>query len=60
MLSAIKTKVSLENDDPAFQNFQFQQHVERLDKLSQQDKLSKFCIDAGFLSVVETGQYIMT
>ena len=30
------------------------------EKLSQQDKLSKFCMDAGFLSVVENGQYFMT
>ena len=28
--------------------------------MSQQDKLSKFCLDAGFLSVVEIGQYFMT
>ena len=28
-------------------------------KLSQQDKLSKFFMDAGFLSVVENGQYFM-
>ena len=60
MLSAIKTKVSLENDDPACQNFLFQQYEERIEKLSQQDKLSKFCVDAGFLSVVENGQYFMT
>ena len=31
-----------------------------LKKLSRQDKLSKFCMDAGFLSVVENGQYLMT
>ena len=31
-----------------------------LKKLSQQDKLSKFCKDAGFLNVVEIGQYFMT
>ena len=33
---------------------------ERIEKLSQQDRLSKFCMDAGFLSVVEIGQYLMT
>ena len=60
VLSAIKTEVSLENDDPAHQNFLFQQCEERLEKLSQQDKLSNFCMDAGFLSVVENGQYFMT
>ena len=41
-------------------NFLFQQYEERIEKLSQQDKLSKFCMDAGFLSVVENGQYFMT
>ena len=57
VLSAIKTEVSLESDDPAYQNFLFQQYEERIEKLSQQDKLSKFCMDAGFLSVVvEIGQ----
>ena len=60
MLSAIKIEVSLESDDPAYQNFLFQQYEERIEKLSQQDKLSKFCMDAGFLSVVENGQYFMT
>ena len=37
-----------------------QQFEERIEKLSQQDRLSKFCMDAGFLSVVENGQYFMT
>ena len=60
VLSAIKAEVSLESDDPAYQNFLFQQYEERIEKLSQQDKLSKFCMDAGFLSVVENGQYFMT
>ena len=41
-------------------NFLLQQYEERIEKLSQQDKLSKFCMDAGFLSVVENGQYFMT
>ena len=60
-LSEIKTEVPLENDDhPANQNFVLQQHEERIERLTQQDKLSKFCMDAGFLSVVEDGQYFMT
>ena len=60
VLSAIKTEVSLESGDPAYQNFLLQQYEERIEKLSQQDRLSKFCMDAGFLSVVENGQYFMT
>ena len=61
VLSAIKTEVSLESDDPAYQkNFYSNKYEERIEKLSQQDKLSKICMDAGFLSVVENGQYFMT
>ena len=40
VLSAIKTEVSLESDDPVYQNFLFRQYEERVEKLSQQDKLS--------------------
>ena len=60
VLSVIKTEVLLDCDDPAYQHFLLQQFGERIEKLSQQDKLSKFCMDAGFLSVVENGQYFMT
>ena len=60
VLSVIKTEVPLDCDDPAYQDFLLQQYGERIEKLSQQDKLSKFCMDAGFLSVVENGQYFMT
>ena len=60
MLSAINTEVSLENDDPAYQIFLLQQYEERIDRLPQQDRLSKFCMDAGFLNVVEIGPYFRT
>ena len=60
VLSVIETEVPLDCDDPANQDFLLQQYGERIEKLSQQDKLSKFCMDAGFLNVVEIGQYFMT
>ena len=60
VLSAIKTEVSLDRDDPTNQDLLLQQYGERIEKLSQQDKLSKFCMDAGFLNVVEIVQYFMT
>ena len=60
VLSAIKTEVSLDCDDPANQNFLLQQYGERTEELSQQDELSKLCMDAGYLSVVEIGQYFVT
>ena len=60
VFSEIKTEVLLKNEDPANQNFLLQQYEERIERLSQQDKESKICMDAGFLSVVEIGQYFMT
>ena len=60
VLSEIKTEVPFENDDPAYQNVLLQPYEERIERLSQQDRLSKFCTDAGFLSVVEIGQYFVT
>ena len=60
VLSEIKTEVSLESDDPACQDLLLQHYGERIERLSQQDILSNFCMDAGFLSVVEIGQYFMT
>ena len=60
VLSAIKTEVPSDCDDPAIQDLLLQLYGERIERLSQQDKLSKFCMDAGFLSVDENGQYFMT
>ena len=41
VLSAIKTEVLLDGDDPAYQNFLLQHYEERIERLSQQDRLSK-------------------
>ena len=60
VLSVIKTEVPLDCDDLATKDLLMQQYGERMEKLSQQDRLSNFCMDAGFLNVVEMGQYFMT
>ena len=46
-------------DDPAQEDL-LQRHQERVEKLSQQNRVNKFCADAGFLATVEVGQYFMT
>ena len=43
---------------PAQENFK-QKYKERVERLSQQDRLITICTDAGFLKQVEVGQYIM-
>ena len=60
VLSEIKADVPLENDIPSHQNLLLQRYEERIKLLSQENKVSKFCMDAGFLHVVEVGQYSMT
>ena len=60
VLSEIKAEVPLENNIPSHQNLLLQRYEERIEMLSQENKLSKFCMDAGFIHVVEIGQYFMT
>ena len=60
VLSEIKTEVPLQNEDPSHHQILWQQYEERIKLLSQESKVSKFCMDAGFMRVVEVGQYFMT
>ena len=56
--SVMKTNIPL-TDDLAQEDL-LRRYRERIEKLSQQDRVSKFCTDAGFLTTVEVGQYFMT
>ena len=49
----------MENDIPSHQNLLLHQYEERIEMLSRENKVSKFCMDAGFIHVVEGGQYFM-
>ena len=60
VLSEIKAEVLLENNIPSHQNLLLQRYEERIEMLSQENKVCKFCMDAGFIHVVENGQYFMT
>ena len=60
VLSEIKAEVLLENDIPSHQNLLLQRYQERIKLLSQENKVSKFFMDARFIHVVEIGQYFMT
>ena len=60
VLNEIKAEVPLENDIPSHQNLLLQRYEERIKLLSQENKVSKFCMEAGFVHVVEIGQYFMT
>ena len=46
-------------EDPAQEDL-LPKYQERVERLSQQNRVIKICTDAGFLTTVEIGQYFMT
>ena len=54
--SVMKTPLT----DDSSQEDLLQKYQERVDKVSQQNRVIKICIDAGFLTTVDVGQYFMT
>ena len=52
-------KTSTPSTDDLAQEDPLQKYQERVDKLSQQNRVNKFCTDAGFLTTVDVGQYFM-
>ena len=60
VLSEIKAEVPLQNDNSSHHQILWQQYEDRIKPLSEESKVSKCCMDAGFVHVVEVGQYFMT
>ena len=56
--SLMKTPAA-STDDPAQEDL-LQKYQERVERLSQQNRVIKLCTDAGFLTTVDVGQYFMT
>ena len=57
--SSLLTTPLFSTDDLAQEDL-LQKYKDRVDKLSQQNRVTKFCTDAGFLTTVDVGQYFMT
>ena len=53
------TTPTTSTEDPAREDL-LQKYQERVERLSQQNRVIKICTDAGFLTTVEVGQYFMT
>ena len=60
VLSEIKAEVPLQNENPSHHQILWQMYEERIKSLSQGSKVSKFCMEAGFVHVVEGRQYFVT
>ena len=60
VLSEIKSEIPLQNENSSNHQILWQQYMERIESLSPESKVSGFCMEAGFIRVVEVGQYFMT
>ena len=57
--SSLMKTTTPSTDDPALEDL-LQKYQKRVERLSQQNRVIKFCTDAGFLTTVDVGQYFMT
>ena len=60
VLVEIKAEIPLQKANPSHHQILWQQYMERIESLSPESKVSGFCMEAGFVRVVEVGQYFMT
>ena len=60
VLGEIKAEVLLQNKDSINHQILWEQYIERIESLSPESKVSRFCEEAGFMCFVEVGQYLMT
>ena len=60
VLGEIKAEIPLKNENPLNHQILWQQYIERIESLSPESKKSRFCKGAGFLRIVEVGQYFVT
>ena len=60
VLGEIKAEVPLQNENPLNHQILWQQYIERIESLSPESKVSRFCKEAGFMRIVEVGQYFVT
>ena len=60
VLGEIKAEVPLQNENSMNHQILWQQYIERIESLSPESKVSRFWKEAGFMRVVEVGQYLVT
>ena len=58
--ASLLTKTPTLSADDLVQEDLLQKYQERVERLSQQNRVTKICTDAGFLTTVDVGQYFMT
>ena len=60
VLGEIKAEVPVHDEEPRDDQIIWQQYIQQVESLSSENRVSKFCKEAGFMRVVEVGQYFVT
>ena len=60
VLGEVKAETPVHDEDPRNDQIIWQQYIQEIESLSPENRLSKFCKEAGFMRVVEVGQYFVT
>ena len=60
VLGEVKAETLVHDEDPRNDQIIWQQYIQQVESLSPENRLSKFCEEAGFMRVVEVGQYFVT
>ena len=60
VLGEVKAEAPLHDENPMNDQIIWQQYIQQVESLSPENKVSKFCKEAGFMRVVEVGQYFVT
>ena len=60
ILGEIKAEASLQNENPMNHPIIWQQYIQQVESLSPESKVSRFCKEAGFMRIVEVGQFLVT
>ena len=60
VLGEVKAEAPLHDEDPMNDQNIWQQYIQQVESLSPENRVSKFCKEAGFMCVVEIGQYFVT
>ena len=60
VLGEVKAETPVHDEDPRNDQIILQQYIQQIESLSPKNRVSKFCKEAGFMRVVEVGQYFVT
>ena len=60
VLGEVKAEAPLHNENPMNDQIIWQQYIQQVESLSPENKVSRFCKEAGLMRVVEVGQYFVT